>query len=1232
MLKKRFTTQQWKMLLIAFWLFSFTSHAQDLSLNRIPDRLPTAYPSQGEKKQSLKSALQKLEKIYGVRFNYAAKLVDDKYVGEAEKLEGADNIDQSLKTLLLPLGLKYEKLSDELIFITPDDDNKFKKIKRQKVNDTQNTGSFYFNKSAIKVSQVLANPVNPYNLDKTITGKVMDLENNEPLPGVNILVKGTTIGTVTDVDGNYRLTVGDEAKTLVFSSIGYTSEEINIGNKTVINVELAPDVQALSEIVVVGFGERERKDLTGSIATVGSEEIGKVMTASPQFALQGNTAGVRVVNSSGDPNEAPQVFIRGIGTWNGDAQPLYVIDGQIIEPPRAGNEDVISGFGLSTPPNLFNLINPNDIESMSVLKDASAAAIYGSRGANGVILITTKKGKKGAPTVEMNARTGIQNIPTYDMLNTQQFVDIAQEMYDNNLNPDITIENQLYGRNEPTDATRLVAFSPQFDPQSPYYISDRTTYDWQDELVRNNAFTQSYDLKVSGATDAIDYYVSGGYFEQEGMLKGNDLTRYTGAVNLNANITNWLKIGVNYKYTHQESLLNDQGELQDYADAAPWQPLRDPANQYGYAEVLMPYAFGDSWTQAKKYGQGSNINYLALGNLDYRSFTIDRQLGQFYAELSPIEGLTLRGSLNLDYTKQDRYTLDTWSRTNIFKPTGLDPATEAPNAPNSLGGLGHRINNIFNYQSDFTATYARTFASKHNVTITAAVQDQRHKRELVNLGGDNLQNFTEDPEQNGYSNDLANNSSIYGWDRRFWFGMVGRVNYDYESKYYLDVSYRRDASNGFDDDYRWGNFYSVSGAWRISAEPFMETAVFLNDLKLRGGWGEAGNDQAAVGQYPFLSRTAGVSSYRWGSGAGDPIGNFVPGTRVADFPNPSLTWEVVTTTYFGFDALMFNNKFNLTVEWYNRATDGILQRVNLPSTVGTLDPLFNIGQLENRGVDIQLGYNDQAGEFTYGISGNISFLENEVTNLYQDQPLSTDFGRVEEGRSVGHIWGYKVGGIFQSQAEIDTYYENFDDETIANQDYVASGDMYFQDVGGNPTEEEPFYSTTPDGLINSFDQTEIGNTIPGYTYGINLNAGWKGFDLSMNFYGEGDVDRYNEVRRIFEGMSGAGSNFFASTLNRWTSQNPGTDMPRAVVGDPAGNNRFSTRWVESAAFFRLNTWQLGYSLPNSVLEKVNYAVRSFRVYVGGQNNLYMFDWSGIDPVNDEFPLPRSFTAGLNVRF
>ncbi len=993
-------------------------------------------------------------------------------------------------------------------------------------------------------------------------------------------------------------------------------------------------------MIVVGFGERKKRDLTGSVSTVTAEAIEKIGTASPQFALQGNTTGVRVINTSGNPNDAPQIFVRGIGTWNGDSQPLYVVDGQILEPPRAGNEDEISGGGLNTPPNLFNLINPNDIESISVLKDASAAAVYGSRAANGVVLITTKKGKRGAPTVEFSTRLGVKNSPTYSMLNTPQYVDLTREMYENSTNPDVSLAKNLYGRQEPNDAVRLTSFNPQFDPNSPYFLGNSPTYNWQDALVNRNALNQTYDVKVSGANDRVDYYLSAGFLEQEGLINRNNLRRYTGAINLNVRVTDWLKVGANYKYTSQLST-DYGGDLLSIATVPPWQPLYDATNRFGYAPVLDPYRFGNTWQGIKIYGQGSKSNALALSDLNHGSFDINRSLGQFYVEISPLAGLRFRGSLNLDYSKQDRFSLAAFSISNVFRTDGRDPRTESPNAPNSLGRMEHRINNTFNYQSDFTATYTRTFATRHNLDLTAAVQDQRHSRELVNLSSENLNNLTEDPRNTGYSNDLANNSSIYGRSMRFWFGLVGRASYNYDSKYYLDFSYRRDASNGFDRAYRWGDFYSVAGAWRISRESFFNVP-FVDDLKLRGGWGQAGNDQAAVGRYAFLSRVnGGLTSYRWGSGAGNAIGNISLGAMVNDFPNPALSWEVATTTYLGLDAYLLKNKMNVTLEWYNRVTSGILQTVSLPLSVGTNNPLFNIGEMENKGLDLLVGYNSNIRDFSYNISGNISFVRNKVTKLYQGQPLfiagllernPADIARIEEGRSVGVIWGYKVGGIFQSQDEIDAHYANTPDSNVGNVSFVEPGDMYFQDIQGNPTESERFYSKTPDGRINDNDRTEIGNTIPGFTYGLNLSLTWKGFDVSTSFYGEGDVQKINFERRTMEAMSGGGPNYMATTLDRWTPVNRDSGMPRAVFGDPAGNNRISDRWVESAAFFRLNNWQFGYTVPATALSKINNIVRSLRFYVGGENNIYLFRWTGIDPVNGSFPLPRTFSVGLNVRF
>ncbi|MDL5513049.1 TonB-dependent receptor [Arenibacter sp. M-2] len=1076
-------------------------------------------------------------------------------------------------------------------------------------------------------------PVRPETkiVQQPIRGTITD-NDGVPLAGVNIIEKGTTNGTMSDFDGDYSINVSSSDAILVFSYLGYHTQEISVQEQGTINITLEESASTLEEVVVIGFGSKLKKDLTGSVSVVSSAELEKTAFASPQFALQGNTTGVRVINSSGDPNSQPEIYVRGIGSWQGNAQPLYVIDGQIITPPTASNLDLIGRSGNQPPPNLFTMINPDDIESISVLKDASSAAIYGSRGANGVVLITTKKGKLGGAKIEYSSHYGFQNIGRFDMLNTQQYKDLVQEMYANNRNPNITIENQLYGRDAANDVTRRISFSPQFDPESPYYISDNTTYDWQDDLVKRNAITESYSVKVSGANENTDYYLGIGYDNIESNLRGNELRTYRASFNINSKIKNWLKVGLNYKYAYQEQDTEEAG-IGSIATAAPWQPLLDSTNEFGFAEVLDPPS--DGWEPAKIYGQGSQRNVLAFADLNRSIFENSRQIGQGYVEVYPVEGLTLRTSLNLDYVSQDRNNTRTY-RTNIFNPSGLDPKEDSPNAPNSLGSWGSRNNYFYNYQFDISAVYERSFGD-HRFVLTTALQDQFQRSHNRDLSGDNIEDIR-NLDRISYGNDLNNNSSFAGWNERDWFGYVGRLSYSFSDRYYLDGSFRRDASSGLAPDYRWGSFYSLSGAWRVSSESFMKNVSFINDLKLRGGYGEAGNDEAAVGKYAYLSGVnGGGGSVRLGSGDGNGLGTYYTAGSLNDFPNEALEWEVAETTYFGFDATLFDYKFNMTMEIYNRTQRGIQQTVNLPLSVGTNDPILNVGELENRGVDLQIGYNDNIGNFTYGVTANVSFLENEVTKLYNDQPLYSQNQfqrtyRVEKGRSLGHIWGYKVGGIFQTQSEIDAFYAATPDSGVQDVSFVAPGDLYFQDVQGDPTEEEPFYSSIPDGQINSNDQTEIGNTIPAYTYGLNLNAGYKGFDLSLNFYGEGDVDKYNYNRAVQEGMSGAGPNYNISVLDRWTPSNTTSTMPRAVVGDPAGNNRFSDRYVESAAFFRLNNWQLGYTVPGAFLRKLKDPVSSFRIYVSGQNNIYIYDWRGIDPTNDNFPLPKSFMMGLKVSF
>lgn len=1072
--------------------------------------------------------------------------------------------------------------------------------------------------------------VSLYAQQRTVTGTVTDGSDGNPLPGVSILVKGTSQGTASDASGNFSIDASSE-NVLVFTFIGYESQEINVGERSAVNISMAPATETLGEVVVIGFGTREKKDLTGSISAIQAKDIASVPFASPQFALQGKATGVRIVNQSGDPSAGPQIFIRGVGTWNGTSQPLYVIDGQIITPPSNGNQDVIGNI------NLWTLINPNDIESMSVLKDASAAAIYGSRAANGVILITTKRGKKGRPVVEFNSQYGVQNIPTFDVLNTRQFVDLSREIYTNSSDPTVSLEEDLYGRNEANPVTRLQNYTPLFDPQSPYFIGeDGPFYDWQNAARNKNSVTQNYNVKVSGAGEAADYYISLGYTEQESVLKGAGLERYNLAVNINTDVGKYIRTGFNYKLTYQESddseVFGGEG-LVEAAVAPPWQPIFDPGNRFGFAPVRRLYNDAGGWEPYRIYGVQTRTNDFAIQEINIGKFNLMRNMGQAFLEIEPISGLTVRGSLSLDYTYQQRVTFGD-ILAGEFEVNSSDPADSNPEG--SFGSYGLRTNKFYNYQADLTINYAKSFGL-HTVNALFSVQDQHYKNWTESIGTDNAS--TRNRDRLGITGAVGDISGFSGRSDKFWFGYVGRIGYNYNSRYYLDVSMRRDGSSGFPSENRWGNFYSVAGAWRISDEDFMQTMPFINDLKLRGGWGQTGNDEAVVGQFAYLSGVTDGGSYSFGSGNGDPIGRYLVASSIRGLPNSNFTWETVTTSYAGFDATLLNNKLTFTAEYFRRVTDDILQTVAIPAIAGTASPVFNIGQAVNNGVELELGYNGNLGAFTYNVSGNISFVKNEVTELYDDQPLQTGFGRVEEGRPIGHIWGYKLGGIFQTQAEIDAYYAATPDETIGDLDFVAPGDMYFLDVQGNPTETERFYSKTPDGVINTYDMTQIGTTIPAYTYGLNLGAGFKGLDLTINFYGEGEVDKVNQARRRLEAMSGGGLNHSITTLNRWTPENPSTTMPRAVANDPAGNNRadddnstYSSRWVEGAGFFRLNTWQLGYSLPSTLLEKTSGVVSRFRLFVGGQNNMIITNWSGLDPVNDAYPLPKSFFVGLNATF
>ena len=1083
-----------------------------------------------------------------------------------------------------------------------------------------------------------------------ITGKITD-DKGEALPGASVVVSGTTTGTITDIDGNYALTVPSDAKTVDVSFVGMKTMTVDINNRSVIDVQLIPDVGQLDEVVVIGYGERQKKDLTSSISVMNAKAIEESPYLSPELAMQGRMAGVRVVNNSGSPNSAPQIFVRGIGTFAGESQPLYVVDGQIITQIHAGNRD-----GTNTQTNLWNMIDPNDIESISVLKDASAAAIYGNRAANGVILITTKRGKIGTPKVEFNTRTGFSTFPTFDVLNTQELEELTVEAWSNNANPNVTLNENLYGRNVSTIA-RLNGYAPVLDPQSPFYLggSNAPTYDWQEEVINRTAALQDYDVKISGATENFDYYFSVGYATQEHQVKGGgDVERYNITSNINSHLGKYISTGATIRIGYN-NVDRQAGQLYEYARVSPWQPLYEgdapgiygnpnpeDVRGLGWAVGSVPYvdSIPGAWNMVKLYGEQTKINSIAQRDLNYAWSPEIRNMGQGYIKITPLEGLSIRGGLSIDHVFTARRSV-TDIREVYFSYQSTDPSAAGDGTGTTLGSAGVRQFRRLNYQADLTVNYNRTFG-EHTIDATFIAQDSYYKSVTEDFSNTQT-NGTLDPDRILWTNDATSISFLARYEG-FWYGYAGRLSYSYGGKYYLDASLRRDASSGFpeDKDLRWGIFPAVSGAWRISDESFF-SVPFINNLKIRGGWGQAGNDENAVGRFAYLSTVANQGSYAFGSGAnGRAWGPYQQSILLTSFPNKGLSWETGTTSYVGFDAVMLNNKFNASIEFYNKVTSGILQSVVLPFVVGTLDPLQNIGEVSNRGIDIELDYSGNLSDFQYNIGGNIAFVKNEVTSLYEGAPIQTGLGRVEEGRSIGHIWGYKVGGIFQSDQEV---LDHFDGVTMSDTQhdndandqplYVEAGDMWFQNIGRAATSEELdmgiYYSTELDSVINQWDQTELGKTIPSFTYGLNLSGTWKGFDVSLNWYGEVGAYGYNSERADLESMQSRGVNQFRTTLDRWTETNPSNEMPRAVAGDPAGNLRTSDRFVERKDFFRLQNWTIGYSLPQRVISNIDFLSR-LRVYIGGQNNLYFFRWTGVDPVASRTPLPRSVWFGTNISF
>lgn len=1065
-----------------------------------------------------------------------------------------------------------------------------------------------FSVSAYAITETTKDEVNVMQQSNSVTGVVKDGA-GVPVIGASVVVKGTTRGTVTDSDGKFTLNAPVDA-TLEISCIGYITVQAKVVAGKELSIVMEEDSKMLDEIVVIGYGARSKRDVTTAVSNISAETISKSISMSAENAMQGTMSGVQVSGTTGNPMSRPTIRIRGTNTW-GVSDPLYVIDGVPITEMGAGIEGEDARIrDVRGPLNIMTMIDPNDIESISVLKDASAAAIYGVRAANGVILITTKTGRVEKPSVDFSARYGIQNLTQeLDWLTTPEYTKFVQGVFASD--PEKTMAEDNVGR---------------FDPSSPRYLGNSPTYNWQDAVRNKNAATQDYSVTVSGGTDNTDYRISIGYSDNEGVLLVNDLQRYSGAVKINTRINDLVKVGLNYRLVNAKGKDVGSTSYFDVIRSAPWQPIFSSDNIPGYNG----YAFAvggpqpdGTYSSEKLYGQGTRINVLGRANTNDTKYDSWRNLGTMYLELTPIKHLTIKGTVSMDRYQTTRYQFEDYSG-NPFDYTAGDPSAQG--GGKSVGSYEERDTFNNNFTTEIMANYANSFG-KHNLDLLFNFSDQHYDSKYKLANSDYLTTKKDYLINLGGERSFTNASS----DRFRWAlqGFLFRAGYNYASKYYLDVTVRRDGSARFAPENRWGTFPSFSAAWRLANEPFMANVSWINDFKLRVGWGQLGNQE--VRDMAYLSTMTSAPHYGMGNADQNNrpgSGKFHEGITIFGIPNRELSWEKTETYNIGFDSQLFSG-LSISAEYYHKITHGILQEIDLPSSVGVIEaPVSNVAKVMNRGFEFNINWNGKIGDFLYSIGGNLTTTKNRVLETYKHIPTSG--GTVEEGYSIFYHKAYVVDGIFQSDTEAQAWMANHNDSNYQKAK-VGAGDFYFKDLRGAPKNEGEFYSEGPDGTIDSYDMVYIGKSIPGFFYGLNLNAEYKGFDFSAQFTGVGDVMKYNPIKAgTF--MATEGDNVTSIVYKAWTPSNAQNEYPRLIFGDPANNMRSSTFFYESGAYFRLQNIQLGYTLPASFYRVCNNIVRNTRVYLGASNVFTITPYTGLDPESDAYPAPKTVFMGISVKF
>jgi len=1062
------------------------------------------------KNVTVKNALREVEKSSSYHFLYNDNLL--KELNKANISLTATNapLDQVMKKLLGNSDLTYQ-LSNHMVIIT---------------------------QKEIAVAKIL--------------GSVIDADGS-PLVGVTIKEKGSNNATTTDVAGIFHITVQSDKAVLVFSYTGYITQELPVLTNGTMKITLKAALSNLNEVVVVGYGTANSKDLTVSVSKVKGKDIANIPVTNLDAALQGKAAGVQVVQASGAPGDESYIRVRGSGSLFGENRPLYVIDGVPMNDIPAGSAPLSSDGQRIT---AQNDINPNDIESVEILKDAAAASIYGSRGGNGVILITTKKGKSGKAKFNINTYTGIaENRQRLQLLNGQQYVDLITEARANT--------------GQPVDPTIV-------------YTGNNTN--WQDAIFRKAPIT-SLDLSVSGGDKRSSQYISLGYFDQTGTIVGQQhFKRLNGRANFDFKANDNLKIGVNISGTHSKNNRLDNsfsglGVLTNALVENPNNPIYNPDGSY-YNDPLR------RWN-----------NPVQIANALRFQSVVDRFIGNLFAEFQITKNFSFRSTAGYDSQSviDDRYQNVAINNTNasgnaVSFTQGLWLNENTFNYNPVLKGK-HKLNMVFG--QSFQSAYIRRIGASGNTASTDVIQT--------------VTSFSNRTEASDYRSRFA------------LLSFFGRASYNYADRYLMQLAARTDGSSRFGENKKYGYFPSLSGAWRISNESFFKVKNVINELKLRASIGITGN-QSGYGDFPSLATYATGTNY-----------GTQPGVSASSLSNVDLSWEQTVQTNFGIDFSLFNSRINVTVDAYQKNSNKLVFRLNLPYTSGFgLTNGANVGKMTNKGLDILINTDNIRGHaFTWNTSFNMSFNRNKIDELPQliiGDPSSSDFieglpsafgstapnSIYRVGQSVGSFFGYRNLGI-----------------------NPATGNYIYQDTNG-------------DGRITSADRVIIGNALPKFTGALANTFNYKNFDLSASVYWSYGNQVYNQTRAVLERMAGY-TNGNVNTLNRWTPANPNADVPRAAFNDPLpansiANGEMSQRWLEDGSYLKLQNVTLGYNLPTSLMKKLG--MGSTRVYVSGQNLGYITKYTGMNPESQNQslknsqlgidyavqPIPRTIMIGASVNF